>query len=494
MKIFGIEFGVRKDAPAVRDAPPFVRKGAAAYRRGYEAGIVDRLTNSWTRTDLTVNQSLHKDLRLMRARSRDFFRNNEYGRKFGSLVKTNVVGPNGFTLKVDARREDGSLDEQDSVRVRDAYRRFSKKGAYEVTGRLSETQFDALAIMMIARDGEVLIRKVTGRDRGVHGCQLQLVPAHVLDEELNRDLEGNRRIRMGVEFDVWMKPVAYYFRKESKSGDIHGNWSQNYTRVPADEVIHLFVSEDIDQWRGAPWPYAALRRARHLDQFDEAALVAANVGAAKMGFFQQKDPEAGPPVRVDEDDEEGEAAAQDFTSEASPGQFDIMPDGYELKEWDPNYPSDVYDPFTKAIARALATGCLVSYHGLTGDLTQVNFSSIRSGTLDEREMWKTVQSWYIESFKEPVFEWWLTHALVNDPALRVLPYTKFDKYNAPLFFGRRWDWVDPKSDVIANEKEVVLGTNSRTNIMRERGRDPDKIAEELAAEAAALAELQPAAE
>ena len=38
--------------------------------------------------------------------------------------------------------------------------------------RVSEAMFDKLAVLAIARDGEVLIRKVEGR--GPHGCQLQL--------------------------------------------------------------------------------------------------------------------------------------------------------------------------------------------------------------------------------------------------------------------------------------------------------------------------------
>ncbi|MGD9470621.1 MAG: phage portal protein [Novosphingobium sp.] len=470
-------------APAARAGQTIRLDPRFSARRAFEAGVTDRLTQSWTRTDQTVNQALHRDLRVMRARSRDFWRNNEYGRKFGSLIKTNVVGHAGFTLKVDCRDDSGKPDKQDSQRVRAAYLRWCKAGQFDVTGKLSENQFDALAVQMIARDGEVLIRKVVGSDRGIHGCQLQLVPGHVLDEELNRDLAGGNRIRMGIEFDVWMHPVAYYFRRASKSADIHGSLNQRYDRVDARDVIHLFISEEVDQWRGVPWAYAALRRARQLDQFDEAALVAANVGASKMGFFQQKDPEAGPPMRSDDDaDGEGAGEPQDFTSEAAPGQFDIVPDGYEFTEWDPDYPHAVYDPFVKAIARALATGCLVSYHGMTGDLTQVNFSSIRSGTLDEREMWKQVQGWYIEACKEPVFEWWLAHALMLDSDLRRLPYSKFDKFNAPVFFGRRWDWVDPKSDVQADREAVALGIKSRAQIIRERGRDPDEVWAELEAE------------
>lgn len=485
MKILGFEIGRASPDDQVEfapKAPPFIRAPRQKLARSFEVGSTDRLVHSWTRTDLTVNQSLLKDLRLMRARSRDFFRNNEFGRKFAFMVRQNVVGPAGFTLKVDCRRPDGSPDEDDSRTVREAYRRWGKIGQFDVTGRLSETQFDALAITMIARDGEVLIRKVEGADRGIHGCQLQLLPGHVLDEELNRELAGGRRIRMGVEFDAWMKPVAFWLRRDSKTSDIHGHWSQRYDRVPAEEIVHLFVAEEIDQWRGAPWAYSALRRARQLDQYDEAALVAANVGAGKMGFFQQKDPEAGTPIRVDDDDDGEAADDQDFITESAPGQFDVIPDGYELTEWDPDYPHANYDPFVKAISRTIATGCLVSYHGLTGDLTQVNFSSIRSGTLDEREMWKQLQGWYIETLKVPVFEWWLARAMLFDHDLRRLPYTRFEKFNAPVFFGRRWDWVDPKSDVTADREAVALGIKSRAQIIRERGRDPDEVWSELEAE------------
>lgn len=488
MKILGFQIGRSKPVADVNSAdrhgPRFskpLRKGMMTGQRGFEVGQTDRLVESWTRTDLTMNQAMLKDLRLMRARSRDFIRNNEFGRKFLNLVRNNVVGPNGFTLKVDARRDDGSVDKQDSDAVRASYLRWAKLGHFDVTGRLSENLFDALAVTMVARDGEVLIRKVEGRDRGPHGCQLQILPAHLLDEELNRDLAGGNRIRMGVEFDVWMKPVGYWLRRLGQSADMHGHWSARYDRVDASEIIHLFVLEDAEQWRGLPWAYSALRRARQLDQFDEAALVAANVGASKMGFFQQKDPDAAPPLGDSEGD--GDQSGE-FSDKAEPGTFDVVPDGYEFQEFNPDYPHAVYDPFIKAISRTIATGLLVSYHGLTGDLTDVNFSSIRSGTIDEREMWKQLQGWYIETVKVPVFEWWLARALVNDPALRGLPYAKFDKFNAPVFFGRRWDWVDPAKDVRADSDAVALGIKSRAQIIRERGRDPDEVWSELDAETA----------
>lgn len=491
MKIFGVMFGRSTPPVDLTPAPAqqqrIARGGRGApMRRGFQAGVTDRLTSKWTTTDETVNMALLRHLRPMRARSRDFGRNNEYGRKFLSLVRTHVVGPAGFTLKVDCRRPDGSPDVQDSQRIGRAYKKWGRRGHYDVTGRLSETQFDALAITMIARDGEVLIRIVEGRDRGEHGIQLQLLAGHLLDEDHNRDLANGHRIRMGVEFDAWMKPVAYHLRIMSGSADMHGTASQRYERVDAAEMLHLFIAEEIDQWRGIPWAYVALRDAKHLDQFDEAALVAANVGAAKMGFFQQKDPEAGPPLASaeGEGDEQGAYGdQQSFVSAAEPGSFDIIPDGYELKEYDPTYPNEVYDPFTRNVLRRLSTGLLVANHSLTGDLTQVNFSSIRAGTLDERDMWKMIQGFYAE-VKQLIFGRWLGLALIFDPDLKSLPFSKFDKFNAPVYFGRRWDWVDPKGDAAADREAVALGVRSRAQIIRESGRDPDEVWAELDAEQA----------
>lgn len=474
------DFLRRGTAPAapLASAP---RQRIARAQRNFKAGVTDRLTASWTSADETVNMALLKSLRTMRARSRDWARNNEYGRKFFQMVTTNIVGHAGFTLKVDCRRPDGQPDLQDSARVLAAYRRWCKRGQFEVTGKLSENQFDALALRMIARDGEVLIRKVEGADRGIHHCQLQLLPAHLLDEEHNRDLGSGNRIRMGVEFDAWMKPVAYHLRIMNGTADMHGVAGRRYQRVAAEEIIHLFVADEVEQWRGAPWPSVALRPARHLSQYDEAALIAANVGASKQGFFKQIDPEAGAPLSGESDTEDS-ADAQDFIHEATPGSFDVIPDGYEFQGYDPTYPTQMYDPFTKAVARRLATGLLVTYHGLTGDLTQVNFSSIRAGTLDEREAWKMMQGWYIETKKEAVFEWWLGRALLFDADLRALPYAKFDKFNAPVFTGRRWDWVDPKADVQADQEAVRLAIKSRSQIIRESGRDPEEVWAELEAE------------
>lgn len=470
--------GVKEPERAPRRAVPPVA------RRSLQAGMTDRLTSSWTVSDQTINMSLLKTLKASRARSRDFVVNNEYGRKFIALVRANIVGHAGFSLKFDCR-ENGKPDPQDSARIARAFARWSRRGQCDVTGQLSFTALQRLAITMIARDGEVLIRKVTGKGRGVHRFQLQVIAGHLLPEDLNRDLAGGNRIRMGVELNREDKPVAYWILVTSGTADMYGAEGQRYQRVPADEMYHVFLREDAGQWRGFPWAATALRGARHLDQFEEAALVAANIGASKMGFYQQKDPDAGSPVATtDEDGSVIESDPMEFRTSVEPGTFDVVPDGYEFREFDPAYPNDVFDPFVRAVLRKQATGLLVSYHSLSGDLTDVNFSSIRQGTLDDREQWKLLQGFLIEDLLELIVADWLVFALMYDDEVKLLPAAKFDKFNAPVFTGRRWDWVDPSSDVSANEMAVALGIRSRTRIIRDAGEDPEQVWAELEAEKA----------
>src|SRR4051794_29940005 len=105
MRLFGMQIG-RAGAAAGVPAASRQRILRGGNARSFQAGSRDRLTTTWITADLTANMALLKHLRVMRARSRDFARNNEYGRKFFALVRTNVVGHAGFSLKFDCRRDD----------------------------------------------------------------------------------------------------------------------------------------------------------------------------------------------------------------------------------------------------------------------------------------------------------------------------------------------------------------------------------------------------
>ena len=125
----------------------------------------------------------------------------------------------------------------------------------------------------------------------------------------------------------------------------------------------------------------------------------------------------------------------------------------------------------------------VSYHALANDLEGVNFSSIRAGTLEDREQWMVMQDWFITCFLERVYKNWLKSALLQGAIFqdgKKLPASKFDKFKAHEFLGRRWPWVDPLKDTKANIEAMNAGLAMPSNILAQQGLDQDEVLDDIA--------------
>jgi lambda family phage portal protein len=225
----------------------------------------------------------------------------------------------------------------------------------------------------------------------------------------------------------------------------------------------------------------ALFRLRHVIGFEDAAIVNARIGASKMGFIQWKEGR-GP------DDEMDEATGLEF--DAEPGAFPVLPEDAEMVPWMPQYPSGEFLPVMKTLLRGATSGMGVAYNNLANDLEGVNFSSIRQGTLDEREHWKELQEWLTEDLIQPVFEAWLRYSLlkgrikVEGKPLSPALFAQLKK--SVSWQPRRWQWIDPTADVSAavESKNNLLTTPSR--IIREWGGDPAEVFAEYAADIKAM--------
>lgn len=454
---------------------------------GYSGALVGRLTASWGAQHQRTNAALYRDLLTLQSRSRDLFRNNDYARRFVSLVLKNVIGPTGMSLQVQALRPDGTLDVADSTYLENEFARFARRGEFEVTGRYTWTEFQRLLIQRLVLDGEVMVRRYLGAGR--YGVQYQLISTERLDPRHNEDRPGGVRIRMGIELDAMNRPVAYHLTQDQAAEVMTGtNRVTERTRVPASEISHLFLPHDVDQLRGEPWMSTAMRRMKDLDGYEEAAVIAARVGAAKMGVLT-KQADVDTPVGALGTQPSADAQLPQITAE--PGEFMGLPEGYDLKPWDPQYPHEQFGQFVTTCLRGIASGLDVAYHNLANDVERVNYSSARVGVLEERETWKALQGWLIEAFYGPMYSEWLDAALTVG-ALN-LPLGKRAKFDAALWQGRRWQWVDPAKDLQAAELAIRNGLTTRGRIIREQGADPEEVWRELEAENARLANVLPQA-
>lgn len=448
-------------------------------KRRFDAAQYTRLTASWAQADRSINTELRADLDALRRRSRDLVKNEPLAQKYMEMVTTNVVGANGFTLQ--ARVSDGKVqDGLANAAIEAAWMDWSRATNCDVSGRMSFPDMTRAIIRGVARDGEALVRIREGANNK-YGYALQFLDIERLDTMLNREQEpGLNQIIMGVEMDGDGRPVAYHLLTAPLGRDPVG---RKHARIPASEIIHLFITDDPEQVRGVPWMHASMIRIHHLKGFQEAAIVAARVGASKMGFFTSK--EGNPSALQDGEDEAGVP----FT-EAEPGQFGMLPEGYSFESFNPDYPHANYEPFVKGAKRDIGSGFGAAYHSLANDLEGVNFSSIRSGTLEERDNWMLIQRWLVGSLLETVYPGWMDNSLLSGAILlpngSALPAAKRQKFMAHEFQGRRWQWVDPLKDITASVLAIENGLASPYTIASQQGLDAEDVLDDIARFQAAI--------
>lgn len=446
-------------------------------KRIFQAAATGRLEQSWGTTPTTVDAWIYQHLTTLVARSREQAENNDHAKKFVQLCRDNIAGPCGFVLQAKIADPNGTPDTLAANAIEDSFKRFSKKGVFDVSRSLSRAACERLIASTMPTNGEFIAVARYGSNLNEFGFAVQIIDPVLLNPKHYEDLGNGRSIRHGIEFDANGAPVSYHFQKfdERQVGYVQG-MSRETDRVPAENVCHLFLPELVGQKRGLPWMRTALWRMRMLGGFEDAAVVNARVGAAKMGFFRDQDGD--------------ETDADELPMEGDPGTFEDI-GNRELVQWSPQFPEASIDPFTKSLLRSIASGLNVSYNNLASDLTSVNFSSIRQGALDEREVWKGLQHLIIEGWCEWLYERWLKRALLAQAITVVgkpLKFDRIEKYSTVEWQGRRWGWIDPAAEMTANEKAIALRVKTRSEVIRETtGRDSDDVWAETAADDKAMA-------
>lgn len=446
----------------------------AAESRAFAAAATDRLTAGWTVASTGINADLEGALEELRARSRDWSMNTDMGRRYVSLVQDNVIGSTAPRLQVRATLASGAQDEAANQAVESAWAKWCERGFCEITGELDFAAVCRTVIAADARDGEHLVRKVVDRSLP-HGFALQLLDVDRIRTKSTAALSaGSNTIRMGVEIDRLGRKVALHLHS-AHPGDSGSPLAPKpmADRVPADQLLHGFVLERPEQLRGYPWASAVLLSADQLAQYKRYALVAAKIGAAKMGFYvTDKDAYTGEQPSFEDIKDATGSLVQDVEA----GMLEALPPGVSFEGWDPAYPHQHFNEFVLGHERGIAAGLNVAHHNLTGNMNGVNYSSARIAELAERQHWRRLQQWFIQCFVRPVFGEWLRAALlmgvVRLPSGQPLPAERWQKFfDASTFQPRGWAWVDPQADIDAAVTAVTNDMRSLRQISDETGVD-----------------------
>ena len=412
-------------------------------------------------------------LTKLRNRSRTLVRDTPEAKRYCALFEENVVGHAGILLKPAALLRDGSGNPDTALNdaVLEAWERWGEAAHCSLDGTLGWVDLQQLVQRLEPMDGEYLV--LLHRGRGAFGLQLQVLDPDQLDETLNVEswgASGGPWIRQGVEMDpATGRPVAYHIWDGHPSDTNRGARK----RIPADRVIHGFDPWRPGATRGVPWLHAAIQSINMISGYDEATLVAARIAASAMGTIEGT-------ADGDPGEEADAAAANDTPQEFEPGRWWKLAPGEKATMLDPKHPTTSYADFRKAHVRAIAQSGGVSYTSLSGDLEAVNYSSIRAGLLSERDRYRMLQGRLIRALHTRVYRAWLPMAQLTG-ALRISAQD-VARAERVRWQPRGFPWVDPRADIEALRAEIRLGINSRTEAAAERGRDLEKVLEQIDAE------------
>jgi lambda family phage portal protein len=454
---------------------------AAPRRRAYEGAMMSRLTADWVTGSTSADAEIDGSLVRLRNRSRQLVRDNPYARQAIRAIGANVVG-RGIRMqaRVPMLRGAGRLDQRLNGVIEGAWARWCRPSICHAAGRLSFPEVCRLAVCAMAESGEVFIRIVPEAfDGGAIPLGLEIIEADYCDEGKSSgpDAQGNEW-RMGVKVNRWGRPVSYAFRSRHP-GDIVNGIGHEVREVPADEIIHLLITERPGQTRGVPWLSAAVKRLHHLAGYEEAEVVRARASSSLMGFITSSEGEL----------QGDEVYDGERVSNFEPGVFKYLAAGESVTVPQLDAPDGQFEPFLRAMLRAVAAAIGCSYETVSRDFSQSNYSSSRLSLLEDRENWKTLQDYLIDHLLRPIFERWMA-AGVAAGALSLPGYDTFpDRYESVRWFPRGWEWVDPAREVAAYKDAVRCGFKTQADVVAAGGADLEDVLQALADERARAQEL-----
>jgi lambda family phage portal protein len=448
--------------------------------RNYEGASVGRRTAGWNPGNDSINTALFTSADTLRARSRDIVRKNAWANNGPETFVSEAIGTG---IKPQSAHPDAAT----KAKLQQLWLDWTD--ACDADGTQDFYGLQALATRGMVEGGEVFIRLRYRKDEDglTVPLQLQLLEAEHCPVTLNQTLASGNVIRFGIEFNAIGQRVAYYLYP-AHPGETSTFVPDAGTakRIPAGEIIHLFRPVRPGQVRGEPWLSRALIRLYDYDQYTDAEVMRKKVAACFAAFITEEDPADPLPGNesaiIDDGLDTAEYAPDgvDFAG-LEPGTMQKLKPGEDVKFSEPADVGGGFESFNRAALREIAVAVGCTYEQLTGDLTGVNYSSIRAGLLGFRRKVEQIQhSVIVYQFCRPLWAEFLKSAVFAGE-ISASDYS----LNKRLYFRVKWvppgwTWVDPAKELDAAKASVRSGFTSRARVVSESGYDIEDVDREIA--------------
>lgn len=427
----------------------------------------------WITSGMSADEDIVDNIETLRNRSRDVYMGSPLATGALKTVRTNVVG-SGLMLNAQIDAQYLGLSEQEAKEWESKTEREWNLWAGSVNcdaeRRQNFYQLQSLVLLSALMSGDVFVVMPFIKRGGVpYDLRVSLIEA---DRVCNPDnIEIGKNILGGVEVGKHGETIAYWVAKNHPYTYSHLNVTkglQEWTRLLAfgpktgrRNVLHIMCDvERPAQRRGVPLLAPVLESLKQITRYSDAELMAAVVSGMFTVFVKSTTPQSGlnfgfdPSKRIDPDP---------YSYELGNGSIVHLDENESVEIANPGRPNANFEGFVVAICRQIGTALEIPYELLVKNFT-ASYSASRASLLEAWKMFRMRREWLISNFCQPVYQEWLTEAILkgrvkapgffDDPAIR-------QAWSGADWYGDAQGQLDPLKEANAAKVRVEEGFSTR---------------------------------
>lgn len=428
------------------------------------AGYSDRIIR-WQPGVGSADADHIRDLRELRARSRDLVRNTPIGAGAIDTTVTHVIG-SGLRLqaRIDAKRLAMSPEAAAAWQSDTEWRWFAwASSTYCDAGdEMTFADLQDLALRTTLESGDAF-PLLTERQRPgwPQRLALQIIEAdRISNPSFAADRPGQTA---GIERDDAGAAVAAHICSQHP-GQYVANRAPTWRRVTfrgasgRRNLLHLKRIRRPGQTRGIPMLAPIIGTLKQMDRYSQAEIDAA-VNSAASAVFAKMDAEA----FADMYDDASKSAIVDRAMSWDGGMqsgrvINLLP-GEDVTSPTPGRPNPNFDPFMSAFFGLVGVGLGIPKEVVAKHF-QSSYSAARAALMDAWRTFTVWRVWFVAHFCQPVYEEWLADEVAAgriaapgffaDPLIRAA-------WSAATWSGDGPGAIDPLKEANAIEKRVEIG-------------------------------------
>lgn len=450
----------------------FVGGGSGYGRHG--ASYARKSLLGWLTSGSDADADIVDNIETLRDRSRDLYMGSPLATGALKTVRTNVVG-SGLALNAQIDADFLGLSEDEAraweKNVEREWRLWSESVDCDAERRQTFFQLQSLVLLSALMSGDVFVTMpIIKRAGSVYDLRIGLIEAdRVCDPMVNAPIGAN--ILGGVEVGTYGEAIAYWVAKRNPNAHSRigvNNQHQEWKRVQAfgaktgrRNVLHIMCDvERPAQRRGVPLLAPVIESLKQLSRYSEAELMAAVVSGMFTVFIKSDTPNSplgstfDPAKQIDKDPS---------SYELGNGAIVGLGENESIETANPGRPNANFDGFVIAICRQVGAALEIPYELLVKNFT-ASYSASRASLLEAWKMFRMRREWLIGNFCQPVYEEWLTEAVLKgriqapgffaDPTIRAA-------WCGADWYGDAQGQLDPLKEANAAKVRVEEGFSTR---------------------------------